>query len=548
MNKVARPDFLQDVGLRPSSPWQNLVINWSQPIDLFADQDTASPELRQDHCPEALWLHIKDTSERMGVAPSGVMLCDIVTCASVISDDWCLQPKRYDYTWTENARLWGLLLGDPGSLKSPILKACTIPIDRLDTAARDRYKDEKRAHKAAHKAWEKADDGSPEPMPPKMSRYLIENTSIEAFTEVLRDDDGGWQISPAKKVLCRQDEMSEFFANMDKYNSTGKTGGDQGSYLRLNNGGRHSLDRVIRGAFSIPNWSACFLGGIQPGPIRKIAKSASEDGMLQRFMYDVPGEQSQGVDRVPNAAALRQFHDLIPALSAMYPSARTDDDDRNSVVVFHDEAHQHREHINTVSRAMAALPDTSARLKSSFAKWPGLFARLCLTFHLINVAAARLAEAELPYLQVIPEKTALMVASYMQDILLPNLLRADAVMFATTQTGHAKWIAGHILARRLEEITTRDVIRAYRDLRAPECRDELNAVMASLVAVSWLEPILSDNPAKPISTWIVNPIVHTAYAAKAERERTRRDEASAQAKENFAAITRLKRSADGETS
>jgi enamine deaminase RidA (YjgF/YER057c/UK114 family) len=29
----------------------------------------------------------------------------------------------------------------------------------------------------------------------------------------------------------------------------------------------------------------------------------------------------------------------------------------------------------------------------------------------------------------------------MRDILLPHLLRAEAVMFATAQTGHARWIA-----------------------------------------------------------------------------------------------------------
>lgn len=411
----------------------------------------------------------------------------------------------------------------------------------MDAAARDLYRIEKRAHKVDHKAWEKTDDGSPEPISPKLSRYMVEGTTMEAFTEVLRDDDQGWQTSPANKVLCRQDELSEFFANLDKYNSTGKTGGDQGAYLRLHNGERYSLDRVIRGAFSIPNWSACILDGIQPGPIRRIAKTASEDGMLQRFMYDAPGEQSQGVDRVPNAAALRQYNDLIPALSAMHPGARKDDDDRNSYIVFHESAHQHREHINSLARAMAALPDTSPRLQSSFAKWPGLFARLSLTFHLINVAGAKLTETELPYL---PESTALMVANYMQDILLPNLLRADTVMYSTAQTGHAKWIAGYILARKLEEITTRDVIRAYRDLQSPESRDELNSVMASLVAVSWLEPVASGHTGRPTSTWTVNPAVHTTYAAKGALERKRREEALAQAKKNFEALRQRKTGLD----
>jgi hypothetical protein len=73
----------------------------------------------------------------------------------------------------------------------------------------------------------------------------------------------------------------------------------------------------------------------------------------------------------------------------------------------------------------------------------------------------------------------------MRDIVAPHLLRAEAVMFSTEQTSHAQWIAGHILAHRMERITSRDIVRAYRDLRPPEARAELDAVMTSLTTISW---------------------------------------------------------------
>ncbi len=209
---------------------------WAHFLDFLADDTQAAPELRPEHVPDALHPFINDTAERLGVDATSVALGCIVTCASVISDDWSVQPKRRDYTWTENARLWGAIVGDPGTLKTPIIRACTAPIDAIDAAARTLHKIEMRAYKAALKA-AKADAGAADPVRPKMHRYLIENATVDAISEVLRDDDDATQHAPAGKVLSRHDEMGEFFAGLDRYNAGGKGGSDRGAYLRLNNGG-----------------------------------------------------------------------------------------------------------------------------------------------------------------------------------------------------------------------------------------------------------------------------------------------------------------------
>jgi len=415
------------------------AADWPQPLDFLVDQDAARPDLRPEHIPDALCPFAMDTSARMGVDPTSVALGGLVSCATVMSDEWRIQPKRHDYTWTENPRLWAAIVGDPSILKSPVIAAYTKPIDRLDAEARKRHRQEMQDHKAAVAAWKTSEDKNsmPEPRAPKLARYIVEGATVEAISEVLRDDPEARMHAPAGKVLSRHDEMSEFFGNLDRYRAGGKGSGDRGAYLRLYNGGRYNIDRIIRGSFAITNWSACFLGGIQPAPIQKIAKEAIDDGLLQRFMYNVPGPQQVGLDRAPDGNAIKRYEALFPRLAGMRPPRSPGDADTN-VVVLHELAHQHRTDIDALARAMAALPDTSSRLKAAFGKWPGLFARLCLTFHLIEIADASPVHGPVPYVGVVSEETARRVARFMQDILLPHLLRAEAVMFSTAQSGHAQ--------------------------------------------------------------------------------------------------------------
>ena len=126
-----------------------------------------------------------------------------------------------------------------------------------------------------------------------------------------------------------------------------------------------------------------------------------------------------------------------------------------------------------------------------------------------------------PVLHVVTAETANRVRRYMRGVLAPMLMRADAMMFATTQTEHAAAIARYILAERLDRITMRQLMRyGPLALRAPEERPARESVMEGLCLFGWLRPVLRD--AQPTIAWIVNPDVHSLYAERAEAERVRR--------------------------
>ena len=485
-------------------------VLWSEPLDIFAASDLATaPILDANHLPEAIYKFSVDVSRRLGVDPATVALIALASCASMMTEDWKVQPKRRDYTWTENARIWAAIVGDPGILKTPVITVCTKPIDKIDAQARAQHKIEMREYRAALTLARA--EKQPEPQHPKLVRYLVADATIDALSEVLRDDDEAKQRAPLGKVLSRHDEMTEWLGGLDRYKAGGKGGSDRGAYLRLHNGGRHVIDRIGRGSFAIQSWSACFVGGIQPAPFARIARETSDDGLLQRFLWAVPDAGKVGEDLAPDRDVMTRYEALFPALLNLSPGRSIGGGDARPLVL--DEgAQQHREDLDLQLRALASMPDIDPRTKSALDKWGAVFARLCLTFHLIEIADARARGKQPPVIDVIKAPIAAKVAAYMQHILLPHLLRAHAVMLNSEQSGHATWIAGYILTHKLEAIAVRDIVQSYKALRAPETRRELQSVMESLTQIGWCEPVPSTNPAKGITSWRVNPMVHTRFA------------------------------------
>ena len=96
------------------------------PVDLWAKFDP--PTLPRGLLPQVIEDFAFDRGMTMGCDMAGVAVAALAVCAGAIPDDIKLQPKKHDTEWQEEPRLWVALVGDPSTMKSPIIKAVTKPL------------------------------------------------------------------------------------------------------------------------------------------------------------------------------------------------------------------------------------------------------------------------------------------------------------------------------------------------------------------------------------------------------------------------------------
>jgi Protein of unknown function (DUF3987) len=460
------------------------------PLDVFGDATlVGSPDLPRDALPSVIADYAVDEAQRLGVDLAMLAMPCLVVCAAAIDDAFVVQPKARDTEWVEPARLWLGVVTEPGGRKTPALQKATAPL----RATEQRWLQSDREELVV---WKNKHDETTER--PRQRRLIVDDATTEALSDILVDNSRG--------VLCVRDELSAWFGSFDAYRDRG--GKDRGLWLELYNGGGKPVDRVKRGNIYVPNWSACLLGGIQPGPMRRLARKIDDDGLLQRFVVVFPQAVDQGVDRRPDYAALARYRETVVRLVDLKPG--------NQRVVFRlsDAAQAERALVERLAHNVTLLPETSAAFRAHLAKWSGLFARLVCTYHVTDAVADDTEPTA-----TISGSTASQVARLMTEYLLPHAARFYTELLGQEHLAHARWLAGHILAHQLERITARDVGRVYRELRGDGKR--IAEVMATLVLAGWATEI--DSSGRPATRWRINPKVHQLFDKRAADERQRRD-------------------------
>jgi DNA polymerase I-like protein with 3'-5' exonuclease and polymerase domains len=456
-----------------------------EPVDLWGQFDP--PALPVGLLPNVIERFAFEEGEITGADPSGFAMAALAVCAAALPDHTQLQVKRHDPHWLEAARLWVGLIGNPSTKKTPIILRAAKPLKRLDAELWRGYL----AAKACYDALSSEERKQVER--PKQRRLRLEDTTIEAAQEVLKDSPDG--------VLCIQDELAGWFGAMDKYAGRGATK-DRGFWLQSFHGGPYALNRIARGAAMIENLSVSLLGGIQPDPIRKIAEDTVDDGLLQRLVPIVLRRGKAGRD-APSGQAAVHYDDLIVRLHE-HPFL-------GAPLEFDDAALGIRTELEQKHLDLMAYEAINRKLAAHIGKYDGLFARLCLLWHCIDGTEGL----------IITEHTACRVAGFMGRFLLPHATAFYAGMLALSDD-HDRLtnVAGYILAKKLSRITNRDVQHGNRVMRGLE-RQEIENVFAQLEALGWLMPTSGSRWSAPLH-WQVNPEVHCRFAQRAKREASER--------------------------
>ena len=511
------PRFLVEIDNVLTLP--TLAAEWSEPLDIFGDASLAGdPALPFGVLPDVLEAFAFDKAERLGVDPSMIALPALAVCAASLDDRYQIQPQVHDHEWKESARLWLAVVEEAGGKKTPAINSAIAPLNRIearwaeqDELTREERERGRKIYEAKLKrhvaAMAKGNVDTPPQEPPEhfARRRVVSDATVEVLSEILRGNPSG--------VLAHHDELAGWIGSFDAYKGSGKSvGRDRASWLELYNGGQKAVDRVSRGRVLVPNWSASIVGGIQPGPIKKLVGNLSDDGLLQRFIV-VHGKQvGPAIDRLPDVPAMSTYDLTIENLVAAQP-------DTPQIIRFSGEAQIERSRVVYAVEALKLLEDTSPAFRTHLSKWDALFARIALTFHAVETIGAFGGSS---IGSEVSGKTAGRVAQLMTDYLLPNAARFYSETFGREgQIEHARWIAGYLLSRKLEKITKREIGRAYNKLREDDSC--LYAAMETLVIAAWVEPVNPDHYGRAKS-WIVNPAVHEGFAERAAEEKARREE------------------------
>lgn len=549
---AAAADFLAAEGLsEPSKPKDVPPAKIPpEPLDFFGDTSlTGRQDMRPDMLPKVIWDYAEDAAARPGLNPAAIAAGCLVTAAAAIREGWRIQPKMHDTEWTEQPILWFGLTGSSGAKKTQALKSSVAPlyaIEKINTREaeliRKEYLRDKAFYNEEMKIWRsqfkearikggmsyvEAMDTYPKPEAPKepaVPRLVVGDTTVEALMNLCAANPSG--------IVQVRDELSEWLASFDLY--SGGTGNrDRGKYLTAYNGGSETKDRASdeEGPLRIDNFAVSIMGGIQDDVLTKRFSSDTHDGFLARFLM-CRADRVEGVDRAPDAAKVAAYFQAIFRLNAGSKAPK----DHDRIIRMSPAAAAVREEIEGLSYALAEHPLVVKGLSDHLNKWPGIFTRLCLVFHMLDAAEADRVPAP-----EVSEETARRAFRLLTEFFLPEAARIyNEVIRGDKKTEHARWIAGHILAQGADKVTVFDIKRAFSTLDGDQRAIEEATQILEMSA--WITP--DGNRAARYDfakmKWRVNPRVHAMFAERAEKEREQRDASKAQIAKGAAAIRKLR--------
>lgn len=261
-----------------------------------------------DMLPESLQPWVKDITYRKQCPMDFVAIPAILMFASLIGARCSIAPYERD-SWKVVPNLWGGILGEPGTMKSPVCSEVLFPFKYLEAKAKEEFTSKKVKFEAEkiifleaknaleRKAKEIVDqkEGQPykqavlaaiteklavllkdEPVEPAYVRYKVSDTTVEKMQEILSQNPKG--------VLVYRDELMGFLESWEKKGHES----DRSFYLEAWNGDQpYTSDRIGRGTVLAENICVSILGTTQPDKIlpylHKAIKKSANDGLLQRF-------------------------------------------------------------------------------------------------------------------------------------------------------------------------------------------------------------------------------------------------------------------------
>jgi hypothetical protein len=312
------------------SPGRNVSVqeSWPKPQALSAALPDVAP-FDSKLIPDVLRDYVDDVAERLQVPADYPAATLLVALAGALGRRALITPLQHDKTWAITPNLWGGIVGRPGLMKSPCIRAVMAPLSALQSQAMQEYKADSEDFEREVEAWESrkacwkkkalqgsGGDGFAETRPekPVCLRFVINDASIEKLHEILEENQQG--------VLYLRDELAGWFATLD----TKGRERERPFFLEAWNGdGSYTIDRIGRGTLHVEHMCLSVFGGIQPSRLQSylsdaVTGGATDDGLAQRLQVLVWPDHSQEwhqVDRPANVNAALAVEQVFKRIASM---------------------------------------------------------------------------------------------------------------------------------------------------------------------------------------------------------------------------------------
>jgi len=381
---------------------------WPEPTEIVSQLPRAPEFDASVLLPKALADFVLDEADRMPCSPDYIAAALVVCLGSVIGAKCGLKPKRRD-DWIVVPNLWGGIVGDPSSKKSPALGTVTRFLDRLEAREAEKLVDaltifeaEKaafEAHQSAVKASMKKAAGGAKPDHLKMAASIADMQDLQAPEEphALRYKSNDSSVEKLGDILSRnpqgimvfRDELTGLLASWEREGHEG----DRAFYLESWNGtGSFNIDRIGRGEQFVKTLCLSIFGGIQPDKIESylagISSSLDNDGRVQRFQVMVYPNAVPWAwcDRYPVKGAREAVRDVFDRLAMFDPvqdgATPADDFVKLPHFQFDDEAQEVFIEWCAQLNLIHIANEQDPLMKQHFGKFEKLFCSLALVLHL----------------------------------------------------------------------------------------------------------------------------------------------------------------------
>lgn len=475
---------------------------WKDPLPLKSERSPVKP-FNLALLPDGLRPFVQDCSFRMQCPPDYIAVAAINMLSSLIGTACAVKPKKHD-DWLVIPNLWGGIIGDPSTLKTPAINEAFAPLSEIEKEAFLQYQTELQE-------WERKE---------KISKLREENVKGEIRCKLkkenLTDEDAchlyAAQMKENPKPVCQRyksnDATVEKVHDLHACNPRGlmvyrdelvglltgwnKQGheSDRAFYLESWNGNSsYTLDRIGRGTIHVDHLCLSIFGSMQPdkllGYLQDSFDALENDGLLQRFqllVYPDPLNTWEYIDQSPDQEAKDLFYQITKRIAA--PDFFDNIADvqivkEKSCFSFDDQAQEHFIQWLTDHEQKLKQVDESIILQH-LAKYRKLMPALALIFHIIDMASGTQKTGK------ISEEATITAIEWCEYLALHARRIYGLASNMRTQSIHV--LSTKIKQGALEDkFSLRDIYRKGWSLLKD--KENAEAAVAELIRLNWIKEI-----------------------------------------------------------